>query len=75
MNAKQATGKFEDEEKMKKMDRMLACWQDKVIPRVAGYHVWSETKKCHKCLSTASDRRTNSNPNFGVRKYEEFVAG
>ena len=49
MNAQQETGEFEDKEKMRKMDKILAFWQDKVMHRVAGHHVWSETKKCY-CL-------------------------
>ena len=63
VNAQQETGEFEDKEKMKKMDKMLAFWQDKVIHRVAGHQVWSETKKCYNLLSTASDPPTDSNPN------------
>ncbi len=63
MNAQQETGEFEDKEKMEKMDKLLAFFQDKVLHGVAGHHVWSETKKCYNLLSTASDPPTPSNPN------------
>ena len=63
------TDEFEDEEKMSRMDELLAYWQDMVVPRVAGYKVMSETQKCYKLLSATVTPSTEAYAAFAVVNY------
>ena len=65
----QDTDAYEDPAKMKQMDKLLAYWQDMLVPRIAGYKLMSETHKCYKCLSTAVTASTEAYGVFAVVNY------
>ena len=65
----QDTDAYEDPAKMKQMDKLLAYWQDMLVPRIAGYKLMSETHKCYKRLSTAVTPSTEAYGVFAVVNY------
>ena len=63
------TDAHKDTAKMQRMDKLLAYWHDKVMPRVAGYKLMSEKHKCYKRLSTAVTPSTEAHGVFAVVNY------